>query len=81
MTYHVSKFCPLSGQFAPNLEQPNHWPVEKPSAFAVDDEAFLVIPGAREVSTHDQKVRTCFRPGNPNMVWEESTATLRVITS
>jgi hypothetical protein len=33
------------------------------------------------VSTHDQKVRTFFRPGNPNMVWEESTATLRVITS
>src|SRR5262249_17876666 len=40
---------------------------------AVDDEAFLVIPGARDVSTHDQKVRTFVRPGNPNMVWEEST--------
>jgi hypothetical protein len=33
------------------------------------------------VSANDQKVRTFFRPGNPNMVWEESTATLRVITS
>ena len=27
----------------------------------------------RDVSTHDQKVRTFFRSGNPTMVWEEST--------
>jgi hypothetical protein len=57
----------------PNLEQPNHLPVEKPSTFAARDEAFLVILGAGDVSTYDQKVRTFFRPGNLNMVWEEST--------
>ena len=29
MTYHMSKFCPLSGQFAPNVEQHDHRLVEK----------------------------------------------------
>ena len=45
------------------------------------DTSHVGMPGAREVSTPDQRSRTCFRPGNPTRVWEESTATRRVITS
>ena len=64
MTYHVSKFCPSSWSVCPqSLPQPNYRPVEKLSTFAARDEAFLGIAGARDVSTHDQKVRTFFRPG------------------
>jgi hypothetical protein len=50
MTRNVNGFCPETSTFAPNLEQHNHWSVEKPPSFAVDGESFLGIPGAMGVS-------------------------------
>jgi hypothetical protein len=53
MTRNVDTFCPETCTFAPNLEQHNHWSVEKPPSFAVDGESFVVIPGTMDVSNNE----------------------------
>ena len=74
MTYHVSKFCPLSGQFAANrCRSPTSDQLRNRRLSPLTMKRLWECRAKDEVSTHDQKARTFFRPGNPNRVWEEAT--------